>query len=415
MLTKEQIWLDIQQIMQEDYAGCIDKRNVNRPEQYTITNEMSDQRFEETVQDYLLDFKDGHLSFWMEATEIPNIGFSVRRYEDELYVTQCTEEKRLKARDKIIRIDGKKIPELAAAYNKRLEDEVPERQRWANVLVQAKSIQVERDHERFDLTLSDYERMPKEPIYAFKQLNETTAYLQLTDFLREAPIRELIEENKMNVEQSDNLIIDVRVNGGGNDTFYFPLLPYIFDKTMSLVEMSAEDERMYTNYTERNCDLWVEAMEEYLEQELDPETVAMIQQEIGKTEANRGRGFVQETEGLDLTIPGKSMPQCVYVLSDWTCGSSGDTFVANAKKSPKVTVVGRPTMGIIDYFNVVIVEYGKYKFMYSISKVNEKYFVNETGVLPDVYIPWTPEHLEEDKDLAWVMEDIEKRSKKLLA
>jgi len=49
-------------------------------------------------------------------------------------------------------------------------------------------------------------------------------------------------------------------------------------------------------------------------------------------------------EELDYTIQGQLNPKNVYVLTDVTCGSSGDTFLQNVKKSPKVTVVGRPTM-----------------------------------------------------------------------
>ena len=105
----------------------------------------------------------------------------------------------------------------------------------------------------------------------------------------------------------------------------------------------------------------------------------------------------------DYVIDGRSNLANVYILSDLFCGSSGDTFVNNTKKSPKVTVVGRATMGIVDYCNVVTKDYGDYQFVYSVSKMNEKYYCNETGVLPDIHIPWTPEHLEKDMDLAYVL------------
>ena len=35
--------------------------------------------------------------------------------------------------------------------------------------------------------------------------------------------------------------------------------------------------------------------------------------------------------------------------------------------------------------------------------MNEKYYCNETGVLPDIHIPWTPEHLENDMDLNYAL------------
>lgn len=113
---------------------------------------------------------------------------------------------------------------------------------------------------------------------------------------------------------------------------------------------------------------------------------------------------------MDYTIQGQASPPNVYVLTDVTCGSSGDTFATNVKRSPKVKVIGRPTMGIVDFCNVVMMDYGEYEFGYSISKMNEKYYINETGVKPNVHIPWTPRHLEGDVDLEYVLGEIESKS-----
>lgn len=409
MQTKKEIWADIQQIMQKDYSGCINQKDNNHPEKYVITNDMSDQEFEETIQDYLLDFKDGHLGFWSVDTETPFIGFSVRRYEDALYVTKKSDEKRVKVGDKIKAIDNKGIEELAKIHWKRLEDQVPERQWWGSVLSRATAIQVERNTVTFDMPLSHYEPIPYQPIYACEQLTDTTVYMQLTDFAQEAPIRDLIEENSHLLEKSNSLIIDVRTNHGGNDFFYSPLLQYVFPEELTWQEMFKKDEVMFTNYTDRNCALLIEAMSGYLEQPLDSEAVVEIQSEIEQTKSNWGKGFLEISEEGDQVIAGGPFPKQVYILSDCYCGSSGDTFVANAKKSSKVTVVGRPTMGIVDYCNVVTADYGAFSFQYSVSKMNDPYFTNKTGVLPDVYIPWTPEHLKEDRDMKRVWELIESK------
>ncbi|MGE8035695.1 S41 family peptidase [Lysinibacillus sp. NPDC093692] len=144
-------------------------------------------------------------------------------------------------------------------------------------------------------------------------------------------------------------------------------------------------------------------MNEYLTQELDSEMQKWIQEEITEFETNYAKGLMAVPEELDYTIQGQLNPKNVYVLTDVTCGSSGDTFVQNVKKSPKVTVVGRPTMGIMDFFNVVTVDYDDYEFVYSISKMHEKYHYNVTGVKPHIYIPWTPQHLHEDIDLNYVL------------
>lgn len=408
MFTKEQIFMDIQKIVSEDYAGYIDKKHLQHPEEYRITNDMSEQDFEETIEDYLLDFNDGHLWFASKKAEVPYLGFTVRRYEDALYVTSALREKNLLVGDKITLIDDIGISKLGIIYKKRLEDEIPERQNWNAVLIKAETIQVERNNASFDITLASYDRPPRVPEYSFKQIDSNTAYIKLTDFAQEAPIKKILQDNQKALEKSKHLIVDVRVNHGGNDSFYLALLDYMFDKTVSFNELFAGEESMLTNYTERNHQLWIPELKDYLTQQLNDETRAMLEEEIELFERNRNKGLVKVLDDSDFLINGRSTPENVYVLSDYFCGSSGDTFVANAKRSPKVTVVGRSTMGIIDYFNVVTVDYGDYEFVYSISKMNQKYTTNGKGISPDIYIPWTPAHLTEDKDLTYILDLIKK-------
>ncbi|WP_033542142.1 S41 family peptidase [Planococcus sp. CAU13] len=410
MFSKTEIFSDIIQIVKMDYAGAAEKQGVNRPEEYLITDEMEDRDFIETVQSYLLDFKDGHLSFNAKGAVIPNLGFRARRYENELYVTEATEEKRLQKGDQIVEIDGLTVEEFGNRHSKVLEDTVLERQFWNVALRKAEDILVVRDGVKFGLSLHKYERTPYIPSYELKKLNPDTVYMKLTDFAQEKPILDLLEKHKDDLNHSANLIIDIRVNYGGNDMFYFPILDYVFNRPTSFNSLFQADEVMYTNYTERNCRLWINTLRGYLEQELDAETEKWAKGEIALFEKNKGKGLQVVQNDLDYSIQGQAAPQNVYVLTDVMCGSSGDTFAKNVKKSPKVQVVGRPTMGIIDFCNVTTMDYGDYEFGYSISKMDEKYYTNETGVTPHVHIPWTPEHLEEDVDLEWVMGEIERKS-----
>jgi len=72
------------------------------------------------------------------------------------------------------------------------------------------------------------------------------------------------------------------------------------------------------------------------------------------------------------------------------------------KKMPKVTVLGRPTMGILDYSNCCVKDFGDYKLLFPTSRdtrIDQGKGMNDRGVEPDILIPWTPEHLERDVDL----------------
>lgn len=407
-MNKINIFNEIVEILNNDYAGYSAKKHLNQPEKYHITNEMTDEEFVKTVQSYLLDFNDGHLYFNKSDAATTNRGFKVRRYENSLYVTEVTKDSRFKLGDKIIKIDSLTINEFANKHLKLLEDYIHERQYWNVGLQNADKVLLVRDNEELIFHLKNDEWEPYIPTFTFKQIDAKTSYLKIESFADAEPIQKLLQEHSLEITQSSNLIIDVRINHGGNDTFYFPLLDYIFDKNISFQDLFEDDETMYTNYTKRNCDLWLEELKEYLKQNLDESTEWLIQEEIKMVEKNYDKGMKLVPEDTDHMICGKNKPKNIYVLSDVFCGSSGETFVANVKKSSKVTVVGRPTMGIMDYFNVITVHFDNYEFDYSISKMHEKYHYNQTGVVPDIYIPWTPEHIEHDLDLQYVLNLINK-------
>lgn len=156
MYTKEEIFSDIQDILSKDYAGFLDKKDINIPGKYKISNHMSNTEFEEEIQNYLLDFEDGHLWFINKDSNLPDRGFSVRRFEDVLYVTEAIQESRLNVGDKITHIEGIDIPSLLVTYSKYLESKVNERQLWDGVLKKLSSISVQSVESSFDMMLSSY-------------------------------------------------------------------------------------------------------------------------------------------------------------------------------------------------------------------------------------------------------------------
>lgn len=403
MLRKQEIFEDIVHILKYDYAGYQEKAALNNPETITITDNMSDIDFLQAVQRYLYAFNDGHLSFTSNQVKQPYRGFQVRRFENALYVTKVLGEERLQVGDKIIAINDEPIEDAAARYSIYLQSNVFERQLWNNVLPFAKVITFIRNNEAATITLSDYERPAYIPEYSYKQLDDNTAYIKLTDFSQGEPIQRMVAENELALNELSTIIFDVRVNYGGNDMFYFPLVPYTIDHTVSTADLGEPDEHIYTNYTARNCDLWIQSLSDYLTQPLDTETRLILEQEIEKYKTNYNIGFQQINDNFQYTFEPKGKVQQVYILTDITCASSGETFTKNLRLSPKVQIIGRGTMGILDYFNATTKNYGDFELHYSISKLNEKYYKNDTGEVPDIHIPWTPQHLVEDVDLQYVL------------
>ena len=161
-------------------------------------------------------------------------------------------------------------------------------------------------------------------------------------------------------------------------------------------------------YTDRNVDLRQQLMQNILKDpNLSAETHQIIKEFLKELEENRGKGYVlygdeDSNQNFLPDVLGLARPEKVFVLADVTCGSSGDNFVDTMKKMPKVTVLGRPTMGILDYSNCCVKDFGDYELLFPTSRdtrIDQGKGMNDKGVEPDILIPWTPAHLERDVDL----------------
>lgn len=409
------IFEEIIEIVHRDYAGCIDKEGWDQPEKYrqTIRNfeekdSLSDIQFVQLVQDYLLDLKDAHVVFRLSSTEQKqslSVGFTVRRYEDRLYVTSVQEEDRLQKGVAIAELDGIGIPELIQSHGRQLVESIAEREKWDAVLLQFKEAHVV-DHEgnSIHLRLNYFPKKPLGSTYEMKNLDSQTNLLTLTDFMDLNAVSGIIDKHQRELGEIDHLIIDVRVNRGGSDTAFLELLPYLFEG--DTVNLNDDNETMLTNCTERNVELRVEMMQAALHSVEDIPTQKIIDTFIHELEQNKGKGFVEldlsafETELTFQTRPG---PKKVIVLTDVFCGSSGDSFVEICKKSSKVTILGRPTAGLNDYANLAHIKWNStFELWYPTSRdgrINKGRSMSGKGIAPDIYIPWTPQHIKEDVDL----------------
>lgn len=404
------IFEDIVFIMHHDYAGFMDKKGWDYPDRYRkILQEekMDDLSFLALVQDYLYDFKEPHAFFTYVNKKRVVCGFEVRRIEDDLFITATPLEKRVKVGDKILQLDDLSIVKSAKKHHRLLSDDVKERQNWQAILNKTNTITLEKeDGTKEVVELNSFEPIEDTPIYTYETLNNNTALITLSDFMSESSVQSIIKTHQEALNRLENLIIDVRHNKGGMDTAYLPLLDYIFPKPFMYSELF-ENETMSINYTFRNTDLRIKEFESYLEHDLDDFTTQYLNTALLALKENRGKGLVVDENDLDFPIEGQAFPKHVYILSDVYCGSSGDMFVAVAKKSPKVTVVGRNTLGITDYSNLTTVEYGDFTFSYPTSRMNvldENKGINGIGVEVDVYVPYTKAHLEKDVDLQIVLD-----------
>ncbi len=406
MMTKQEIAKTIIDICTHDASFCQDITGGDqRAFLSEITEEMSDKEFLFSVEKYLATFKVwGHLYFYQKNLRT-YLGFHVRRYENSLFITQAEREMPFSKGDEIIAIDGLSIERAAEKFAVFFESDPPDRQseRWETVIAHAKVVTV-RAEKTFDYVVrTDIERGTNEPSCVFRPLDQETYYLKLTNFFDEQDISSIVDYASKDITCTQNLIIDLRNNCGGNDTEFLPLLKFLLKKDDKLCGKQIFTEEDEILYTERNAAKRIEMFQEYLESVTSDEVRKYLIEQIEEQKKNSGKGFLPaKADEFLFPTSGTEQPEKVVVLTDCDCASSAESFVEIASRMEKVTVIGRPTMGVNDYANLAWFDFGEYVLHYPTSRsksIDEGKGTRGKGIAPDIFIPWTPKHIFEDVDL----------------
>lgn len=411
-MTYTEIFGEIIEIMRNDSATCKDY-GAGDYEKYKeqISDDMDRMTFLHLVLDYLFTFKVyGHL--YLGDTSLGSRGLAVMRYEDVLYVKRANKDTGLTAGDMIIAIDSRSIPEIAEKEKNFFMGEINERQgdMWYDVLRFYNTVTVkDKDGKVREVELIHNSKADKQEKYTYKKLSEDTLYLMFRDFADEEAINAIYDECRQELDSCKNLIVDVRQNGGGADAAFYPLLKYAYPEGVSFSEYEKTKYPIEVNFTERNCEERLELLKNLFGDHVPEEAKPMMDKMLAELEANRGKGFVISIDEEGADIIGTSTPERVFVIADEGCYSSGEAFVEAMAFSPKVEVVGRPTGGIIDYSNCNMVSFDDYSLIYPTSRdtrIDHGKGVSQKGVPVDHYIPWTPECIDKDIELEYILNKI---------
>jgi hypothetical protein len=416
----ENIFKEIVHIMNNDYAGWKDKKGCDRPEYYIRkikdNPSLTNAEFEDIVDDYLLDFNDRHIYFVAKnegSEKAKSRGFQVRRFENGLYVTEVDSEKQVEPGMRFVSLGGHSILELKEIHHRLLNENHAERENWLPILSLYEEGEIEdakgnRKIIKFDL----YDKVSYVPEYSVKNLNEEIIVMTMNDFANPDAIVKMVADNKTLLDSTDKWIIDVRVNYGGSDSSYQPLFEYLLPAEG--VELGDEEDTMLFNCTEDNATRVMADIDEGLKEIEDEQTRVFLNVFRKEWEKNSGKGFVQfnfEEIVPSTFIKGSKHPTSIIVLTDNQCGSSGDSFVELAKESNKITVIGRATMGLNDYANLASKKWAEgFELMYPtsrLSRIDKGEGMTGVGIKPELYIPWTPEHIFVDKDMEIAIELLE--------
>jgi len=238
-----------------------------------------------------------------------------------------------------------------------------------------------------------------------KKVDAHTFMIRVSDFDAEKKpvIIDMVEQYKKS--GCENLIIDVRSNGGGEDSTFDSLLALIYTHkgVVDGVEWLS---------TKNNINSFKNIVSK-----IDNEKVRKYYNRIcERLELHVGE-FVDNSQSTqEITCNEISdFPRKVAIVIDGNVASSGEQFVLNAKAcSDKVTVYGKDnTMGVLDFSNVVPVNLpnSKMTLYYPISRSKRlpDRGIDETGIAPDVRITLpNPKTVgtEIDPWIAWISNDL---------
>jgi C-terminal processing protease CtpA/Prc len=183
----------------------------------------------------------------------------------------------------------------------------------------------------------------------FKLLDKDNVLLTIPSFnIRyKSAIDSIVVANHSLITSTNNFIIDIRGNGGGQDFSFKKILPYIY--TNPIVQYSTEVWASEDNINHFKKDLQ--------DSSLSDNDKKRLKDFIKKAENNKNT-FVnrcgQDTFHITFdTI--YNYPKNVAILVDGKCASSAEEFLLYSVQSKKVIIFGKNTSGTLDYSNIIAV------------------------------------------------------------
>ena len=182
--------------------------------------------------------------------------------------------------------------------------------------------------------------------FAIVRLSPRTIMIRVPDFRPEHAGRfaALLAQHHDEIRATPHLLVDLRGNAGGGDSVYAPLMAYLYTRPITSVGAEVRN-------TGRNLAEWRHIL---ADGKLDADTSAFLESFLKRAAATKAKWVPMDERGFSITTFPQvyPLPHRVGILTEGA-GSSGDQFVIDARSSSKVTLLGAPTAGIIDYSNVV--------------------------------------------------------------
>ena len=245
-----------------------------------------------------------------------------------------------------------------------------------------------------DLLLERYFKSIDSPFSYMEDLNTTTLYFRIPSFGKEYKyiIDKMLADNIEKILKTDNLIIDLRDNGGGTSSSYVELIPLLYTDSIQSINVeylsSKLNNRTFLEYsygTKHYCGLY---LDENARQWARIVYYHLIRSRFGEFVA-----LSNETFNIIRQDTVYEYPKNVGILINEGCASTTEEFLFIAKQSKKVKLFGVPTYGAFDISAVNCVESPckEFRLWYCMSRTLyiSEYAIDDIGMQPDYYLDET--------------------------
>ena len=245
-------------------------------------------------------------------------------------------------------------------------------------------------------SMEDYDPLP-----TCRKVTDRTFLIRFPSCDGDDPTPEWVEESIAAYRASgcENLIIDIRGNGGGRDGIFRPYTKLLYDREAKVDGVEIRNTPAHIAWIEDIESDWVQQLEEHMRKSEDE--------------------FVPMTpRWLEISYDSISpLPRRAALIIDGSVASSGEQMVLTLRAcSSRTTVYGRDhTMGCLDYSNCRTVNLPQSCITLSVPMTRSYRLpdrgIDPTGIAPDVRIPLPlPDVLTDNVDewTKWVAADLEK-------
>ena len=220
-----------------------------------------------------------------------------------------------------------------------------------------------------------------------EKISDNTLLLRIPSFRHsmKKEIDSLLTKNNELISKTDNLIIDLRNNGGGSDASYEKIIPYLYTnpiRSLGVQYLSTKlnNKRMIEFI---NSPDWSEKDKKWAKNGLE-----ILNKHLGKF-VNLENHIV-DIDTLNTILP---YPKNIAVLINGNCGSTTEQFLLAAKQSKKVKLFGTTTGGSLDISNMYSVNSpnGEFTLWYGLTKSYRipEMLIDGKGIQPDFYFDKT--------------------------